>query len=364
MMKEEEVSQSGSLVHNDLEEPLIASQLQQPKISVVAPANLEVGYTFEASVDGRMFVVTVPAGGVLVGETIIVNYPEEKDFLDYPINPHSIPNYYWRDGLFECTSHGKCHPTMFCGFICPPLLAAQVMTRYWNVDDNKNGNNNEDDDNEAKQQNINETATATVEPERSSSNIYQKNNWLCWWRKVSPFRRMEFLVVLVGLIFIVLKMSFLIVKIKAYNDLPDTDELERTKHFDRLVTDAFLSMWGMFQKLDPLTTIIFIIQTFAVNFTIVTVIRLRRKIRLRYKIAPTTKCCGDNVCDDILLSSACLCCTVTQIARHTANYNQYEGSLQTETGLTPDAPPITTTTNTSTIPSTVNMTTTSNDERL
>jgi len=308
-------------------------------ISVVAPANMEEGFTFEASVDGRMFVVTVPMGGVLVGETILVEYPQDTEFLDYPINPHRIPNYYWRDGLCDCTAHGKCHPTIFCGFLCPPLLSAQVMTRYWNVDHNNNANN---------------ASSSSKESQTSSWNVCG------WYRSVSPFRKGKIVILLVGFVFIVLKISFLVVKIRTYLKLPDMNQIERSKNLEKLITDSFLSVWGMVSTLDPLTTIIFMIQFLSITATIVVVARLRHQTRRRYTIAPTIPQCGDNVCDDILLSTACLCCTVTQIARHTANYNQYEAALDTETGLTPDAPPITTTTQTNFInpplPNTTNTT--------
>ncbi len=106
-------------VANDIEEPLLIANDEGRQISVVAPSNMEEGFTFEAAVDGRLFVVTVPKGGVLMGETIMIPYPNEEDFSDFSANPHSIPTGYWRDGPFDLCVHGRTHPSACCSIICP-----------------------------------------------------------------------------------------------------------------------------------------------------------------------------------------------------------------------------------------------------
>lgn len=59
----------------------------------------------------------------------------------------------------------------------------------------------------------------------------------------------------------------------------------------------------------------------------------RGYIRSRYNIQ------GNEV-EDCCLSFWCTCCTVSQMARHTTDYELYSGKLCTPTGLAPDTPPI------------------------
>jgi len=302
---------------DDVEEPLLLPSEQRRNISVVAPANMDEGYTFEASVDGRMFIVIVPDGGALVGETIITHYPQEEEFLDFSANPHFIPKGYWRDGLFDITAHGKVHATIFCGFLCPPILMAQVLTRFW-----KSSNN-----------------SSSSEGDGLMSEVSTKNNEVSCYQKLSPFQRIVSLVAVLGTAFLCLKIMFCYVALRAWAALPDADELQKSKHLERVIVDIFFSTWGMVRKLDPLTTVIFIIQTFAIVFTLCLICKTRHRIRNQYDIPPATKC--DNACDDCLISTACCCCTAAQIARHTANYSLYEATLFTSTGLTPDSPPLT-----------------------
>jgi len=44
-------------------------------VNVIAPATLLEGYTFKATVDGKVFIVTVPKGGVSQGQVFSVPYP-------------------------------------------------------------------------------------------------------------------------------------------------------------------------------------------------------------------------------------------------------------------------------------------------
>jgi Cys-rich protein (TIGR01571 family) len=62
--------------------------------------------------------------------------------------------------------------------------------------------------------------------------------------------------------------------------------------------------------------------------------RTRRSIRERYAI-PEERCVG---CEDLCCSVFCSCCAVSQMARHTGEYETYNGVYLSETGLPPDAP--------------------------
>ncbi|KAL3756090.1 hypothetical protein ACHAWU_009392 [Discostella pseudostelligera] len=71
-------------------------------------------------------------------------------------------------------------------------------------------------------------------------------------------------------------------------------------------------------------------------FTWITVARLRSRIRSKYSI-PEKNCRG---CEDCCCSIWCTCCALSQMARHTADYETYAALCCSETGLSPNAPSI------------------------
>jgi Cys-rich protein (TIGR01571 family) len=71
-------------------------------------------------------------------------------------------------------------------------------------------------------------------------------------------------------------------------------------------------------------------------FGIFIVARTRGRIRARYGI-PERRCIG---CEDCCRAFWCACCTVSQMARHTADYENYAALCCGETGLSPNAPSI------------------------
>mmetsp|Transcript_15453 Transcript_15453/g.17971 ORF Transcript_15453/g.17971 Transcript_15453/m.17971 type:complete len:249 (-) Transcript_15453:283-1029(-) len=62
----------------------------------------------------------------------------------------------------------------------------------------------------------------------------------------------------------------------------------------------------------------------------------RSHIRKKYNIRE--KCFGG--CEDICVAFWCPCCTISQMARHTADYDTYRASCCSNTGLPPGAPSI------------------------
>ena len=71
-------------------------------------------------------------------------------------------------------------------------------------------------------------------------------------------------------------------------------------------------------------------------FYVVLLARTRRRIRSKYGI-PEQRCHG---CEDCCQSFWCACCTVSQMARHTADYENYPALCCSATGLSPNAPSI------------------------
>ena len=112
------------------------------KVRVVAPATLAEGYSFEATVDGKTFVVMVPEGGVKEGQEFEVPYPvEEKLTMDeseeevdkeeeesVPRAEHNVPRGQWRTTLCSCFDVVT-QATFWMAFFCSPIFLAQIMTR-------------------------------------------------------------------------------------------------------------------------------------------------------------------------------------------------------------------------------------------
>eukprot|EP00581_Thalassiosira_minuscula_P013670 CAMPEP_0183727298 /NCGR_PEP_ID=MMETSP0737-20130205/25325_1 /TAXON_ID=385413 /ORGANISM="Thalassiosira miniscula, Strain CCMP1093" /LENGTH=290 /DNA_ID=CAMNT_0025958891 /DNA_START=40 /DNA_END=912 /DNA_ORIENTATION=+ len=71
-------------------------------------------------------------------------------------------------------------------------------------------------------------------------------------------------------------------------------------------------------------------------FVVVVAARTRKNIRMRYSI-PERQCQG---CEDVCCMLWCHCCTLAQMARHTADYDTYAGYCCSETGMPPHAPSI------------------------
>eukprot|EP00980_Cylindrotheca_fusiformis_P014723 scaffold4009_cov124-Cylindrotheca_fusiformis.AAC.3 len=94
-----------------------------PIVDVVAPADLPGGYMFEAEIDNKRFLATVPNGGVKQGETFT------STMRDIKKKNVGIPSGRWRDGLFDIFKYGRTHPLVVYSFLCPPIALAQIMTR-------------------------------------------------------------------------------------------------------------------------------------------------------------------------------------------------------------------------------------------
>jgi Cys-rich protein (TIGR01571 family) len=80
---------------------------------------------------------------------------------------------------------------------------------------------------------------------------------------------------------------------------------------------------------------IFLNVAFAILLRVI-IARARCRIRSRYGI-PERTCHG---CEDCCCAFWCMCCTVSQMARHTADYENYPAKCCSETGLSPNAPSI------------------------
>ena len=71
-------------------------------------------------------------------------------------------------------------------------------------------------------------------------------------------------------------------------------------------------------------------------YMIYAVMKVRKNIRMRDQI-PESQCIG---CEDLVCSACCGCCTISQMARQTADYDLKEGAYFTPDGLSPLAPAV------------------------
>lgn len=121
--------------------------MSEEKVRVVAPATLAEGYSFEATVDGRVFVVMVPEGGVKEGQEFEVPYPvdakltmdeseDDEDMIDEDEegevskeeDSNTVPRGQWRTTLCSCCDVVT-QATFWMSFFCSPIFLAQIMTR-------------------------------------------------------------------------------------------------------------------------------------------------------------------------------------------------------------------------------------------
>mmetsp|Transcript_39752 Transcript_39752/g.65089 ORF Transcript_39752/g.65089 Transcript_39752/m.65089 type:complete len:282 (+) Transcript_39752:79-924(+) len=86
----------------------------------------------------------------------------------------------------------------------------------------------------------------------------------------------------------------------------------------------------------PFELLRYIILFAHMTFAIVVIANTRQYIRHKYNI-PEEECKG---CEDYCCVVWCTCCTVTQMARHTADYETYDSICCSETGLPPHAPAV------------------------
>mmetsp|Transcript_10498 Transcript_10498/g.11801 ORF Transcript_10498/g.11801 Transcript_10498/m.11801 type:complete len:295 (+) Transcript_10498:1-885(+) len=255
-------------------------------ITVIAPAALQAGSTFDAEVDGKTFTVTVPEGGVGEGDDFEVPYPTITPIVvvaatatpvgvAVPVaavavaeeptiatNTHLnevqafvVPTGHWRYDLFDCFSSCCCPCLM--GWCCYPILMGQVM-------------------------------------QRMKFNFFGCPN-------VSGNGQPP------------ICLTYTIITVVLF------------------VFGAII--WGATQTFGYIIWIIWCVYMLVV-FTCT-----RNTMRKKYNIPPIC-CCGDNELDDCCSVYWCACCTAIQLARHTHDNQLYEYDMLSKTGLPQNAPEI------------------------
>ena len=92
-----------------------------PIVDVVAPSDLPGGYKFEAELNGKRFMATVPNGGVQKGKTFYC-YMEPTEDAKILVGA-------WKDSPLDLFKFGYKHPMVLNSLLCPLLGLSQIMER-------------------------------------------------------------------------------------------------------------------------------------------------------------------------------------------------------------------------------------------
>lgn len=217
-------------------------------------------------------------GGKVVSVVVPPGGVEEGQTFTAPLNedtrarPNSIPVGAWRDGICDFCKFGCCHPLLCLGWWCPLVALAQVMRRM-------------------------------------------QLNW--FGQDTGPNASAATFKTVLGIVILyhVLNQTFGMLML---GFLPVTDANGNPP--------ASLPMGYV-----VLSTLRYLLHVSFFIYSLVCMIRVRSYIRSKYAI-PEKQCAG---CEDCCCSFWCACCSVTQMARHTADYDTYRAACCTETGLPP-----------------------------
>jgi Cys-rich protein (TIGR01571 family) len=303
------------LLQPEIHEDAVA--VAEPMIQVKAPATLSEGYKLDVQVGPRTFTVTIPAGGVQEGQSFQVPLPGGGDTdlsqLQTAVARIAVPTGQWRDGICDCFNNGICHTMLLNSIFCHSIALAQIMTRF--------------------KLNLLASPIEMRHGAREAARITFKVI-LAWTLVAVGFRFFLFPRVIVPLNSHIEKQSIYEPMLEQYL------VVER-----RVINDGALGVLKFFKHVGDFLHYSMLI---AVIFWMT---RTRAYIRQKYgipvqycKTGPVVNASGvsNNGCkiEDCCLSTFCACCTVSQMARHTMEYDTYHGTCCTPTGVRDSVPDI------------------------
>eukprot|EP00584_Thalassiosira_punctigera_P001777 CAMPEP_0172541746 /NCGR_PEP_ID=MMETSP1067-20121228/12510_1 /TAXON_ID=265564 ORGANISM="Thalassiosira punctigera, Strain Tpunct2005C2" /NCGR_SAMPLE_ID=MMETSP1067 /ASSEMBLY_ACC=CAM_ASM_000444 /LENGTH=295 /DNA_ID=CAMNT_0013327849 /DNA_START=78 /DNA_END=965 /DNA_ORIENTATION=- len=248
-------------------------------VEVVAPSTLPEGYTFEAVANGRNFTVTVPAGGVQRGQRFAAPLPPAGgDAGAGSATPRPTT-----PGYQAPTGHWK---DSLCDCCQPGCCHASLWNAYF--------------------------CPLVL--------VGQINNRLklTWLGPLGNVRALLAITIIYYIIDATLSSidAATVIQTATTNSTAGQVKVITTGSVVGQVNNTIGLLWAVF-------VLILICQT-------------RQLLRARYDI-PEQSCQG---CEDCCCAYWCSCCTVAQMARHTADYETYVGVCCSDTGLPPHAPEI------------------------
>ncbi len=237
----------------------------------------------------------MPLGGVEQGQKFTVPFSSHLNnsssaggggggYSGTAIPRVSVPVGAWKDGLCACCSLGCIHPVIWNAYCCPLILVGQIMVR------------------------LRLTFLGDEIPYNSSSAIMNS-------QAGATFK------ILAGITILRLVITN-IISITANSLLLGASTYEEAQHDNQIIA--------------VLTGITYTINIAYAILLVYLIAITRYRIRSRYGI-PEQDCRG---CEDCCCAFWCHCCTVSQMARHTADYDSYAAQCCSETGLVRNAPSI------------------------
>lgn len=249
-------------------------------IEVTAPSTLPAGYVFDVNVGNVTFPVEVPSGGVKEGEKFRVPDPtstNDDGISHVRVSSTSGPVGHWKDGVCDCCILGVRHPTPWLACCCRVVLLGQIMTRL-------------------------KTGFFGIPA------AYTFKVALCIAAVQSTFLSVMYCIQAKEQI-----RFFKELRNRTYYD-PQPDPINYgTTYYTCYLMASSLGLYVLYAA-----------------------VKTRASIREKYAI-PQAACDG---CEDCCCIFCCGCCTISQMARHTADYETYPGRCCSETGLSPNAPSI------------------------
>lgn len=250
---------------------------EMPVCDVVAPSDLPGGYMFEAQLDGKKFLATVPPGGVIKGETF-TSTMRDLETIEIP-----VPLGAWRDGAMDCFTDGVFHSLFLNALFVP---CSKFMSLYEVV--------------------YSHMVVLTLPFLLVALGQIMTRTGLDWRgrpsnRLVTSFSCMNMTVLLMFWIAMNVSASFMM------------RFAWETGH------DIGVDYYGPILLIDIVVLIYMVCLTATV----------RGSIRNKYQI-PEVTCVG---AQDCLCATFCMPCTICQMGRHTADYDTYRASCCSRTGL-------------------------------
>jgi len=250
-------------------------------VSVKAPAALPEGYVFQASVQ-----VQSNSGNESEQREIQVKVPAggvtKGQSMLVPFTSTAdgavivAPAGEWKDGILDCCNLGIFHPSLLCGFFCPQPGMGQIM-------------------------------------QRMNLNILGSNG-----TKKNTKDTFKIMVVLFILYSGVQTMNLYLRK-------PSTDGVDDDIAYD-------IDTLSNFKNVSPLVIAGISVALLFVLYFFIVQLRTRKAVRTHYSIPEGV--CGEDVCYTLL----CSCCSLSQMLRHTGQYEKYDGVCCSERGLPKEAP--------------------------
>jgi len=282
-------------------------------IQVKAPTTLPEGYKLDVQVGPKTLKVAIPPGGVQEGQTFQVPFPGGSNLnsAEVAFARVSVPTGNWRDGVCDCCAQGICHPSLCNSYFCHTITIAQVMTRM----------------------KLNLWAKP-IERRHGAREIAKKtfNVILIWTIIAIVYSNLSPLVIDYWLTHVEM--------VSVYNDSIKQDIMVE----QRVANPGCESLVLVFNVIRAV--LIWPLAFFAIYWTT----RTRSYIRQKYGI-PARYCGSSKIeslqastrsChfEDFCCSLCCHCCTISQMARHTMDYDTFPATCCTPTGVRDSVPDV------------------------